>query len=215
MATGKDGIWGPSVVAALGQAVLAYDPPTAQHCDRVAEITSLVAAELDLDERERKAAQLSGVVHDIGKLSIPTAILNKAAPLSIEEKDKLEGHSLVGAELLLSVGPQFRHIADGVRSHHERWDGKGYPDGLSGNEIPLLGRMLAVVDVFDAMTNIRSYRKTVYQFDAAREYLMVNSGSQFDPDCVAAALAVLEKKSRKRSRGSPKTGSEPRDDLVE
>lgn len=198
-----------SVVIALGQAVLSYDPLTAWHSQRVSEVTSLLAAELDLDDKQREIARFSGIVHDVGKLSVPRSILNKKDELTAEEWKAVESHSTTGSSLLLAVNPSLTSIADGIRSHHERWDGSGYPDGLAGEQIPLLARMLSVVDVFDAMTNKRTYRDDVFSYDEAKGYLKENRGVQFDPTCVDAAISVLGSWLGNKTQFSTATRSDP------
>ncbi|MDA8271803.1 MAG: HD domain-containing protein [Actinomycetota bacterium] len=179
------------LLTTLNQVLAVYDPVTASHAERVAEISFLVAAELDLADPERELAQISGIVHDIGKLKVSRGLLNKSSALTADERSKIEAHCEIGAEILLAISSDFGLVAEGVRSHHERLNGAGYPSGLSGEEIPLMARLLAVVDVYDAMTNQRAYRKRIYSSGAASEYLVGQKGSEFDPECVDATMVVL------------------------
>ena len=181
-----------SFAAALNNAVALHDSITALHAQRVSEVCFLVASELDLGFDIREAAQITGMVHDVGKLRVPKSVLNKSEPLTSEERAQLEVHAEAGEQMIAFLGEQFEEIARGVRSHHERWDGSGYPDGLVGGNIPVMARLLAVVDVYDAMTSTRAYRPSVYSSGAAQEYLADSRARLFDPVCVDAALAVLD-----------------------
>ena len=179
------------LLTTLNQVLAVYDPLTAGHAERVAEISFLVAAELALADHERELAQMCGIVHDIGKLKVSRRLLNKSSALTADERSQIEAHCEIGAEILMAISSDFSLIAEGERSHHERLNGKGYPNGLSGEEIPLMARLLAVVDVYDAMTNKRAYRERIYSSGAASEYLVGQKGSEFDPECVDATMAVL------------------------
>lgn len=184
---------------AFGRALAWYDVPTERHSGRVSSLAALMAAELDLDTRERIVAADAGLVHDLGKLGMPTEILSKPGPLTEAERAAMERHPVIGAEILLRISPDLSTVALGVRSHHERWDGLGYPDGTAGEQIPLFGRLVAVVDVYDALTHRRSYRKSVYSPSRARRYLADHAGTEFDPECVEAALPVLRAHASARS----------------
>jgi putative two-component system response regulator len=180
-----------SIVHALNQAVIYYDEPTGGHSARVGDLAGLLAAQLDLGHPDRLLVAHAGVIHDIGKLGIKPEILAKAGPLTPEERTEVQRHSAIGAEVLLDISPDLALLAGGVRAHHERWDGTGYPDGLAGEQIPLFGRLLAVVDVYDALTSPRNYRKSFYTSDEAMAYIEEHAGTQFDPECVSATLDVL------------------------
>jgi HD-GYP domain-containing protein (c-di-GMP phosphodiesterase class II) len=136
---------------------------------------------------------MAGLLHDVGKVGIPDEILRKPGRLTDEEYDVMKQHPVVGAMIVSSM-PGFQEIIPGVRNHHERWDGTGYPDGLAGEAIPLLGRLLAVPDTMSAMTTDRPYRKGL-TWEAALEEVERKSGTQFDPSIVAAFLSA-EKKHR-------------------
>lgn len=160
------------------------DQPTAYHCERVAENARSLGRRYGLNGNELDALYWAGLLHDLGKITTPAAILLKEGNLTPTEYTVIQEHAAMGAEVLLDISPRFRPIADGVRSHHERWDGSGYPDGLAGAAIPLFGRLLAVVDVFEAMTAPRPYRGPMPR-DVVMEHLLEHAGSDFDPDIVS------------------------------
>ncbi len=159
------------------------DQPTAYHCERVAANVRSLGKLYGLRGNELNALYWAGMLHDLGKVTTPAAILLKDRSLTPEEYRIIQQHAAMGAEVLLDISPRFRPIAEGVRSHHERWDGSGYPDGLAGEAIPLFGRLLAVVDVFEAMTAPRPYRGPMPR-DEVLEHLRKRSGSEFDPEIV-------------------------------
>lgn len=188
-----------SITRAFSQALSEYDESTADHSERVGGLASRLAAELDLDYPDRLLVTHAGLIHDLGKLGVKPAILVKAGPLTSDEWVEVQRHSAIGAEVLLDISPELAPMAEGVRAHHERWDGTGYPDGLAGEQIPVFGRLLAVVDVYDALTSPRAYRRSAFSPGEAMTYLEGHAGTQFDPTCVAAVLDVL--RSQNRSRG--------------
>lgn len=187
-----------SLVRAFRKAISAYDATTGKHSGRVGDLAALLAAELDIDHPDRLLVTHAAVVHDLGKLGLSSVILNKPGPLTPEERAEMELHPVIGSEVLLSVSSDLAPMAAGVRSHHERWDGTGYPDGIAGEEIPFFGRLLAVVDVYDALTHSRTYRNFAYTPSRARAYLEEHVGSQFDAECVRAGLDVLRAKQQGR-----------------
>ncbi len=153
-----------------------------QHSRRVAELCEKLAIKLHMPEDKTKEIKSAGLLHDIGKIAIPENLLNKSGKLTAEEFEEVRRHPEIGYRILCSAN-EMTDIAEYVLSHHERWDGKGYPRGLAGEEIPLQARMIAIADAFDAMTSIRSYREAASEEDAARE-LIKHAGSQFDPELV-------------------------------
>ncbi len=179
------------IVHALGRALSSYDPDLWLHSDRVARLTMLLAAQLDLDHPDRLLARSAGLLHDIGKLGLPPAVIAKPGPLTAEEHAVVEDHTAIGANLLRALPPLPAPLAAAVRAHHERWDGLGYPDRLAGAAIPRLGRLLTTIDVYCALTQLRGYRSDVFSPAEARAYLEQHSGTQFDPECVRASLEVL------------------------
>ncbi len=180
-----------SIAEALNRALFHYDEPAANHSKRVGTLAGLLAIQLDLDRPNRTLVAQAGIVHDVGKLGIKRAILAKAGPLTPDEQTEVRRHSTIGAEVLLDISPDLTPIAEGIRSHHEHWDGAGYPNGLAGKKIPLFGRILAVADVYDALTSPRVYRESCYTSDAAKGYIEEHANTQFDPEVVAAMLDLL------------------------
>ena len=159
------------------------DKPTAGHSTRVAHNSRAVGIGLKLDKEELRAVYWAGLLHDLGKIAIPEGILQKPAPLSDEEFRTMRRHSDIGADLLLSVSPELRAIAEGIRAHHERWDGTGYPRGLAGEHIPLVGRIVSVVDVFEALTCKRPYREP-RPVSEVLAFVRDRAGVWFDPSLV-------------------------------
>jgi diguanylate cyclase (GGDEF)-like protein/putative nucleotidyltransferase with HDIG domain len=174
--------------ASLAKAVDARDTYTGSHSTRVAELAAWIAARLGLDVEQVELARLAGSLHDLGKLAIPEEILRKPGPLTPPERLVLERHSQIGFRMLESLGVD--PVADWVLHHHERWDGMGYPDGLSGDEIPLGARIIFVADAYDAMTSDRAYRGRLRPQEAVAE-LERCAGSQFDPEIVTVFAREL------------------------
>ena len=159
------------------------DKPTSGHSSRVAHNARAMAIGLGLGQETVRAVYWSGLLHDLGKIAVPERILQKPAALSDDEFTTIRRHSDIGANLLLSVSPDLRVIADGVRAHHERWDGTGYPRGIKGDDIPLVGRIVSIVDVFEALTCTRPYRQP-RPVDEVLAYVREKAGSWFDPALV-------------------------------
>ena len=183
-------------VMAIANAVDAKDVRTHQHSTRVAEYAELIAREMNcfkwwqrgkMLSNLRKAAQL----HDIGKIGIPDSVLNKVGRLTDEEYAKMKSHVISGAEILKDF-TLVEHVEDGTRYHHERYDGKGYPEGLKGDQIPLFARIIGVADTFDAMTSNRVYRSSM-DTDYVMNEMKRGRGTQFDPDALDAFLRLVEK----------------------
>ena len=172
-----------SIVAAMD----ARDAYTAKHSDRVADMVLVLATALDLSEDETTLLHRAAHLHDIGKIAVPDSVLRKAGPLTNPEWEEMRRHPVTGYEILRKVD-DFKEIAVLVRHHHERWDGRGYPDGLRGADIPLGSRILAVADSIDAMMSSRSYRPAMTSAACRRE-IERNSGIMYDPCVAAAALA--------------------------
>jgi putative nucleotidyltransferase with HDIG domain len=167
-------------------------PKLDDHVLGVAELAEAVAVKLGLSEAEVVRVRLGAGLHDIGKMAIPAAILEKRGPLTDDEWRFVHRHTLTGARIL-QAAPALAQVADVVRSSHERFDGKGYPDGLAGTAIPLASRIIFVCDAFDAMTSERPYAAAMTAATALAE-LRANAGTQFDPVAVAGLAAVLEER---------------------
>ncbi len=146
------------VLFSLAQSIEARDPYTSGHCERLAEVSSRLGQKLGLPEEEIKALRRAGIVHDIGKVVVPDAILLKPGPLSADEIETMRKHPVVGERICAPLRT-FRLVLPIIRHHHERHDGSGYPDGLRGDEIPLTAAILQLADVYDALTTDRPYRK--------------------------------------------------------
>jgi HD-GYP domain-containing protein (c-di-GMP phosphodiesterase class II) len=174
----------------LGDVVEADDEYTGVHSREVVELTMAVVDELGLSAQERRDAEFAALLHDVGKVRVPKEIINKPGPLTPEERKVMEQHTIEGERLLLRVGGLLGDIGRIVRSCHERYDGGGYPDGLAGEEIPLVARIVSCCDAYNAMTSDRSYRKALPQETAVDE-LRAGSGTQFDPRVVEALIAAL------------------------
>ncbi len=183
-----------STVESLALAIDAKDRYTKEHIQRVKGIAVSIAKEMGLAGDDLKALETAALLHDIGKLAVPEHILTKPGRLTDEEFERIKTHPDMGAKILQPVPFPFP-VMPAVRSHHERWDGTGYPDGLSGEDIPLGGRILAVADVYDALTTDRSYRPG-WPHEQAVQHLKDNAGSHFDPIIVDAFMAVLDRSPR-------------------
>jgi HD-GYP domain-containing protein (c-di-GMP phosphodiesterase class II) len=173
-------------VMLLSDVVEAEDDYTAFHCRSVVELVAEVADEMKIPKAERQELEFAALLHDVGKIAIPKEILNKPSKLTDEEFDLIKTHTIEGQMLLDRVGGLMGRVGKIVRSCHERWDGKGYPDGLAGEEIPLAARIVFCCDAYNAMTTDRPYREAMRRDDALTE-IRDNAGSQFDL-IVAAAL---------------------------
>lgn len=172
----------------FGSLVDAKDPYTGGHSRRVAVFASAVAEKLDLPEPTQQLCRSAGYLHDLGKLSVPLRILTKQGTLGLEEQAAVQRHPVVGARVLQSI-PSLQHLTRGCRYHHERWDGKGYPEGISGERIPLVAQILAVCDAYDAMTSGRAYRSS-RSHGHAMEEIDACSGSQLGPRAVGGFLTL-------------------------
>jgi putative nucleotidyltransferase with HDIG domain len=179
----------------LGDVVEADDTYTGEHCKDVVRLALDVAAELGIDVGDRRTVEFGALLHDIGKIAVPKAIVNKPGALDPEEWEIIKTHTVEGQRMLDRVGGFMGKVGQIVRSHHERWDGGGYPDGLSGEAIPLEARIISCCDAFNAMTTTRPYRKAMSTAVALVE-LDKHSGAQFDPRVVAALAAVIERGDR-------------------
>lgn len=171
---------------ALQGALANYHRGSARHAHRVRDIANLLGAQLSVKGAEREALSWAALLHDLGKLGVPVAMLSKTGPLTADEWVEMKRHPIIGANMISSLSPRFEQIAAGVRSHHERWDGTGYPYGRAGEEIPLAGRIIAVADVFDTITHRRPYREHALTTEEAVAELQAGRGTQFDPRVIDA-----------------------------
>ena len=177
-------------VMLLSDVVEAEDDYTAYHCRSVVELVAEVADEMNIPKADRQLLEFAALLHDVGKITIPKEILNKPAKLTDEEFELIKTHTIEGQLLLDRVGGLMAQVGEIVRSCHERWDGRGYPDGLSGAHIPLAARIVFCCDAYNAMTTDRPYRKAMRREDALAE-IRDNAGSQFDPTVAAALERVV------------------------
>lgn len=182
------------IIQALLRTLAARDPYTAHHSVRVTEIATLFARHLSLTSQEITSLQKAIILHDIGKIGISDAILNKPGPLTPEERAIISAHPLIGERIVepLNLTPGEREV---ILLHHERWDGSGYPRGLAGTAIPLLCRITALVDVYDALISDRPYRRRLTVAEALVE-IETQAGRQFDPDLTAAFVSFLKPRCR-------------------
>jgi len=180
-------------VNVLANTIEGRDPYTHGHVERVAMYTRWLAEALHWPVEQLRRLEFGARLHDIGKIVVPDAILKKPGPLTEEEWTLMKQHTIAGAKILRNI----RHLQDAipyVLNHHERWDGGGYPYGLKGREIPMEGRLLAIADVYDALTTARPYHPARPQPEVIK-FLRLRAGTQFDPDLVEIFIQVLEKRS--------------------
>jgi putative two-component system response regulator len=177
------------LVTRLVRATEHRDSDTGDHVSRVSRYVSLIARNLGIDGARCRKLALASTMHDIGKISVPDSILLKRGPLTPEERRLMTKHAASGYAVLEGSSSDVVNLAAEIAlSHHERWDGAGYPTGLAGEAIPLSGRIVAVADVFDALVSDRPY-KIAWSLDNAREHLLSERGRHFDPACVDAFVA--------------------------
>lgn len=175
----------------MAASIDARDHYTSGHSQRVAYWGMELAKAIGMPEEKVDEVYFGGILHDIGKIGIPDEILNKKGKLTEEEYDKIKQHTVIGYEIILQAG-MFKELLPAIRSHHERVDGKGYPDGLKGEEIPLMARILAVTDSFDAMVGDRPYRKGL-PVEKALEEIRRGAGTQFDPKLAEQFISIVQR----------------------
>jgi putative nucleotidyltransferase with HDIG domain len=163
---------------------------TRRHSTRVAKYARMIAMEMGCGEEELDVINVAGMLHDIGKIGIRDDILLKPGRLTDEEFEKIKAHPAIGADIISNLGLWDREV-DIIRHHHERFDGKGYPDGLAGEAIPKLARIMSVADCFDAMASDRPYRKEM-EMSRVLKTIRENSGTQFDPQVVDAFFNIVD-----------------------
>ena len=176
-------------IETLRYTVEAKDPYTRGHSDRVAEYSVLIGEKLGLSEQDLRTLRIGGLFHDIGKIGIPDSILLKESKLSDDEYSQIKNHPTIGAHILQNA-TIFQDILPIVKHHHERYDGKGYPSKLKGEEIPYFARIAAVADTFDAMTSKRTYRNAI-PLEEVKEEIKRCEGTQFDPNIAETFLEIL------------------------
>lgn len=179
------------VMEALAKTIDAKDKYTNGHSLRVAIYSRMIAIRLGLSKEDQEKIYYMGLMHDIGKIAIPLEIINKPTRLTDEEYELIKTHPIKGDEILSEI-KSMPELITGARWHHERYDGKGYPDGIAGEQIPFLARIIAVADSYDTMTSNRSYRKYLPQ-DVVRSEIEKNLGTQFDPQAAKAMLEIIDK----------------------
>jgi putative two-component system response regulator len=178
------------IVRSLTEAIDAKDKYTNGHSGRVAEYAEMIAKRCGYTDEHLNSLYIMGLVHDVGKIGIPDAVINKPGKLTEEEYEMIKTHSVLGAKILGTIqGMPSLHT--GARWHHERYDGTGYPDGLAGEKIPEEARIIAVADAYDAMTSRRSYRDALPR-EKVREEIEKGSGTQFDPRFASVMLELMD-----------------------
>ena len=178
-------------IRALAAAIDAKDPYTKGHSERVAETSVALAEELNLPGREIENIEYTALLHDIGKIGIADSILGKKGSLTSEEFDKIKEHTIMGANIIEPVD-FLKNSYWAIYHHHEKYNGKGYPDGIKSEDIPILARIIAVADAYDAMSSDRPYRKKLNKDKILKE-LKDQSGKQFDPEVVKALISILDR----------------------
>ena len=180
------------IVHRLGQVAESRDPETGRHITRMSRVCAHLAKTIGMAPADCETLLHAAPMHDIGKVAVPDSILHKAGPLDDDERDRMRLHPTVGAEILSGSRSTIVQMAEDIAlTHHERWDGSGYPRGLRGTEIPLVGRICAVGDVFDALISARSYKRA-WSIDRALEELQRQAGKLFDPELVEALVSVRD-----------------------
>jgi len=192
-------------VEALITLVEERDISLRHHTQQVAGLVRDLSLAMEMPVEEVQVVALAGLLHDIGKVAIPDAILQKPDPLTEEESAQLRRHSEVGAEVIGHI-PSLRPLVPVIRAHHERWDGHGYPHGLAKEAIPLTSRIISVIDAYDAMTSRRPYKGPM-PVDQAKAELRRCAGSQFDPQVVETFLRVLDEEEMQVVEGAIKEGT--------
>ncbi len=186
----------------LGDVISHDDGYTGEHSQDVVGLALAVGEQLGLDAERRRDLEFGALLHDVGKIAIPKAIVNKPGKLDPDEWELMKTHSTEGERMLNQVGGFMREVGQIVRSHHERWDGGGYPDGLAGVAITLEARIITCCDSWNAMRTDRPYRPAM-SYQAAMAELLGNAGTQFDPDVVRAVVAVVSATERRTAEPSP------------
>lgn len=177
-------------IRAIAATIDAKDGYTHRHSERVAALSRRIALEMGLTADQQQTVQLAALLHDVGKIAVPDSILNKPGRLTADEFEEMKKHPVHGARILANIqSPAVTAVLPGVKHHHERWDGGGYPEGLCGEQIPLIGRLLGVADFYDAVTSARSYRPAM-SHEEAIAMITDGAGTHFDRAIVAAVMRL-------------------------
>lgn len=178
------------VILTLAKTIDAKDKYTKGHSERVADYSKEIAKRMNFPEQRQQEIYRMGLLHDIGKIGVPDTIINKTGKLTDEEFRIIQTHPVIGSEILNTIS-ELPEIASGARSHHEKYNGTGYPDKLAGENIPLASRIIGVADAYDAMTSKRSYRGILPQ-EVVRAEIVKGKGTQFDPQCADMMLEMID-----------------------
>lgn len=184
-----DAPWIERAVETLARELRLHHAPTADHSHRLASLCRAIADELGLDAFDATEVEIVAVLHDVGKITIEPELLDYPGPLDDVQRQRMRRHTIEG-QVLLARTAGLEHLAADVRATHEAWDGSGYPDGLTGHEIPLSARIVAVADSYDAMVHDRAYRPRLPKREAVRR-IRAGAGLQFDPGVAGALLALV------------------------
>lgn len=179
-----------TTLVAMANAIEAKDPYTEGHIERVASYASALGKEIGLSDRDRQSLRKAGILHDVGKIGVRESVLLKAGPLTKEEFDHVKLHPIASERICRPLA-QSKSILEVIRHHHERYDGKGYPDGLTGDEIPIGARIMAIADAYDALTSDRPYRERLSEQQALC-VLKEEAGKQFDPELALTFVQMVE-----------------------
>jgi putative two-component system response regulator len=182
-----------AVLFALALGIEARDPYTGNHCERLARYATELGQHLGLEGDDLVALKRGGYLHDLGKVSIPDEILKKGSHLTPEEWQIMKQHPIIGETICMPLR-SFRNVLPIIRHHHEHWNGSGYPDGLKGEDIPLLARVLQVVDIYDALRTARPYKPALGHDEAERTIRREAANGLWDPELVSAFFAMLKQK---------------------
>jgi response regulator RpfG family c-di-GMP phosphodiesterase len=205
------------VIQRLGQAVEWRDEETGDHVERMSAMCQRLGLAAGMGEKEASVLRRAAALHDVGKIGVPDAVLRKNGPLDEEEWELMKQHTKIGAGILAGSRSEIVQMAEEIaRTHHERWDGGGYPAGLRGAQIPVVGRICAVCDVYDALTSSRPYKPS-WSVDEALTEIASQAGKQFDPQLVERFMTLAPELRRERALADSKAELAPQDllhDLV-
>ncbi|MGN0407675.1 MAG: HD-GYP domain-containing protein [Bacteroides sp.] len=194
------------VVHSLADAIDAKDTYTNGHSGRVAKYSKEIARRYGYSDKAQSDIYMMGLLHDVGKIGVPDAVINKPAKLSDEEFEMIKNHPVMGARILKNI-KEMPSLAIGARWHHEKYGGGGYPDGLAGERIPEEARIIAVADAYDAMSSMRSYRNVLPQ-EVVRAEIEKGKGTQFDPKFADIMIAMIDEDTEYKMKEEPKSKSE-------